>query len=126
MKNRIEEISKNLIESQIVDFKINATDLSVKITFLIEEKNKYTLLLNNVLILKYSRSLDDESPYQIYECSINEVLDGGKDLFEKLDYGFSQIDNSANKFIYQDKRLFHIFLEGDICIDVVCADIKLI
>jgi len=76
--------------------------------------------LSEVVHFLLSKDSDDnEGCYTVYETTLTELEDGGKEVLSSLSYPIKSTD--GNVFCYPSKTLFHFHLEGDLCVEVVCG-----
>ena len=79
-----------------------------------------TVELSQIAHIQVSKTLDDEDGcYLVHEANIERVTDGGTSVLTSLGYRIRDEDGSV--FSYPSQSMYHLHLEGDVCIEVVCG-----
>jgi hypothetical protein len=124
MVNNMENISKELRDSQIIDFCILSNDLSIKINFFIEDNKELIIHFIDVLVFNYSKLIEErDSCFYVNECEIEIIKNGGKEKFKEFKYPFRNIHNDE-LINYKDHDLFYFNIEGDVCLSILCGLMK--
>jgi hypothetical protein len=93
------------------------------------DKRRLDVQLRQVIHVVYSTTLDDEHleapPYWVGEAGVTELTDGGTEVLSRLRYGWRAKSESDEVLTYPGSKLFHVHLEGEIVLDVVCARVAL-
>jgi hypothetical protein len=82
------------------------------------------LKLYNLVLFKFSRTLDDEGLFVVGGVSLTPVHHGNQNILASLGYDFRNDDGYPVS--YPSRGLWHFHVEGDICIDVVCEEYELL
>lgn len=94
-----------------------------KLTFVstVDGEPDIAIELPEPLFVKISRTPDDDAPYLVGDIRIT-ALDPDEEnrLLTTLNYSFRQDDTNVVPSF--GKQLFHLSMEGSICLDIVCQD----
>jgi hypothetical protein len=84
----------------------------------VEQEEDISIKLHRPVLIKLSKLPEDEELFLVGKIQLR-VLEHDKGLvLGKLEYGFDLIDGES--LSYLPSLLYHLKLEGDICLDVVC------
>lgn len=118
-----EQIFERLRYYALAAVEMDAEVKSIKLNFVSTTDGEEDLRIEffEPLLIKLSRTPDDDGPYLIGDLTLEALsLDEEKKLMERLGYYFRDPDtNNPPSF---GRQLFHFFLEGAICIDIVFED----
>jgi hypothetical protein len=122
MKN---ELVQELSNYQITGISLEPSQLWLRVELTCgSHKPDVTLEMHNIAQISISKTPDDEdSCYFAGEVTITPCDDGGKSILTQLGYAFS---NRKGEVMAMSSNAFHIHIEGDICLDVVCQTYKLL
>ncbi len=119
MTSSLDNYIRLMYKSQITGMLFNATDDSMQIELLrTPEEPTFIISISGIAHVAFSRTLSDgEPPWFVVNMTLNHLSDHGAELLSKLKYCFTMISRSVPKSVY------HLHMEGDICLDVVAANI---
>jgi len=123
LKNAIE----NLADSQIVGFYLDPDLLSLRLDFSFEPGEITSVELLNIhhILLSHDPTCDDGRSFIVLEISLNSIEEKKrKDLLNSLGYMF--IYNEGSEPPFQKGELYHLRIEGDICMEIVCSSIRIL
>jgi hypothetical protein len=116
-------ISQLVTDSQLMEVNINSNLLSLKLEFFTDKGNQsFILEFLNIIQLNMSKFWEKEEgsiPYYIVNGKLEVIKDGGKEIFNKTGYNYT--DSSGNILTYPGKLLFHFQIEGDVSINLIAA-----
>ena len=88
--------------------------------FIMPDAPNIIVELTNVIHFQASRGLDDDIFTNfLAEVKLVEITDRGQELFEDIKYPFLNSENQ--RITYPDKTLYHLNIEGELCIQAICA-----
>jgi hypothetical protein len=129
-KNKNFHVSEGLLEylqnSQLVNVFLQSQELWVRLDFSTgsNEANVSVEFLN-VLHFTISKTIDDEEgSYLVGNVKLERIEDGGLEVLSNLKYPFK--DRTGQRLSFPSRDLFHFYLEGDVCIHVVCTTYKVL
>ncbi|MBP0038332.1 MAG: hypothetical protein J7519_11595 [Roseofilum sp. SID1] len=120
-----EEISNYLRKSQILDILLKSEGSILDLELTIDGSQDILLRCLNVIHIAFSKLLDeDDGCYYVADIYVDTLKDGGKKKLDKLNYGFRQSIDLTEVAYYPDRELLHLYIEGEVCIQVVCESIQ--
>ena len=129
MNKAVEKLNSELVrlanyELFFVEFLPTCSGIRLKFSYGGAKASISELILYNAVQLSISRTPDtEESSYYVGEIALKKLSDGGQVLLRKFGHSFLEQNGEIAK--YQDIPLYHIHIEGEICIDVVCSNVTL-
>ena len=116
------KLLKQLSHFQLYKVSFVETNWSVNLTFVFDNNTKDIIIeLFNIIHLTMSKTIDDnDGCYMVGEVTITRVNDGGAKILSSLRYPLKNLDQ--NVLYYRSRSLFHLHLEGDMCLDIICGD----
>jgi len=121
MSSEREDLLERLRYYSLASLKLEVEVQNIHLNFVstVEGEEDVSIKLFDPLLVKISRTSDDEGPFLVGNISLTALSrEEEKDLMDKLGYCFREPDTDSQPAF--TKQLFHFFLEGSICIDVVC------
>ena len=120
-----QKILNNLKSSSLAEIYMDPTTLSLRLNFTYGPDGKdISIVFFHIAHMTISKILDDEDGvFNISEISINGIKDGGSDLLKKLGYMFQ---DGNGVLTYPEEKLFHLYIEGDVCMEVICGNYKIL
>jgi len=105
---------------QISQFIMESTKLWLRLEFIDPTDLKEIVLeLYKIAYFSLSKTLNDEDgTYVVLEAKLSSI-NNSLELLSKLNYGFI---NDPQLVL---KKTYHLHIEGDICLDVVCESYKI-
>lgn len=122
----IESMIGKLKDSWLKCILLDPKELSLHLEFALTGQNRgeIDLKLSNTVQVSVSRTPNEESGHwYVFEARLVAVLDGGLQVLKSLGHGFRKSTEALDlPFTYPETKLFHFHLEGQVCMDVVCAE----
>src|ERR1041384_2464766 len=106
---------RSMRKAQITSMLFNATDDSLQIDVLhTPEEPTFIISITGIAHVAFSRTVgDDDPPWFIVMITLDRLSDYGVGILPTLKYGFTMLSRNVSESVY------HLHIEGDICMDVV-------
>lgn len=116
----IQALLKYLRKSQLVGISFEPTKLSMRLEFTVgSQGDDIVIQLFQIIHLVLSKDPDDNKIFYVGEINLIPIENGGKEILSFLLYPFRERDGSVAS--YPSQSLFHLHIEGGICIEVICG-----
>ena len=133
MEDKIQKEISKLVDSQIVGFYIDSDIMTLRMDFGFSPDEKITSIelshIYHLLISKFPGAGPDyageERSFIALEIYLHYLdVEKRREVLSSLAY--MHYDGNGNVAIFPDSDMYHLHVAGDICIDVVCGEVKVL
>jgi hypothetical protein len=99
---------------------LEPTELSARLEFTYGSQ-EYDVVIQLFQIVHFvlSKDPDDNDPFYVGRIDLTVIENGGKEILSSLLYPFR--DRTGSVASYPSRSLFHLHIEGGVCIEAVCG-----
>ena len=109
-----------LRRSQLIGISLEPNELSARLEFTFGSQ-EYDVVIQLFQIVHFvlSKDPDDNAPFYVGRVNLTLLENGGKEILFSLLYPFREQDGRGTS--YPSRSLFHLQIEGGVCIEAVCG-----
>lgn len=124
ISENVQSLLKYLKRSQLVGISVEPSNLSITLEFTHGTQGCNVIIkVFQVVHFIISKDPDDNDVFYVGNINLITIEDGGKEILSSLLYPFTEQDGGVG--IYPSRCLFHLHIEGGICIEVVCGSYQI-